>query len=41
LDPKENGKPTTDPIPDREQREGDSGDLPPPECYPPIVEYDD
>ena len=36
------GKPATEPPPEREHRdEADDNDLPPPECYPPIVEYDD
>ena len=42
MDPKENGKPTPEPAPDLDRRDGSNADeLPPPECYPPIVEYDD
>jgi hypothetical protein len=42
MDPKENGKPSPEPPPDQNRRDDAEGnELPPPECYPPIVEYDD
>jgi len=42
MDPKENGDSAPEPVSDRDRREdADADELPPPECYPPIVEYDD